>query len=101
MTEKQLEFNRDCALFLQWENKGMVNLEMWVSDRTPSGANTNELLFHKDWNWLMGVVTKILAICSEEDNLNNYYYILDSIPDIDTVVERTHFYIKQFNKESL
>ena len=97
MTEKQLEFNRDCAFFLQWKNKGMVNLEMWVSDRTPIGANTNELLFHKDWNWLMDVVKKALDICFEEDQVNDYYYILDAVPDIDTVVERTHSFIKKLN----
>lgn len=59
MTQEELEFNKRCAFFLQWKNKGMVNLEMWVSHRTPNGANTNELLFHSDWNWIHEVIEKI------------------------------------------
>lgn len=60
MTQQEiLDYNKRCALLLGWENKGMKNLEMWVSTKRPSGVNTNELLFHSDWNWIMEVVEAI------------------------------------------
>ena len=53
------EYNKLCAEFLGWKNKGMVNLELWVSTEYQYGIMTNELKFHSDWNWIMEVFKKI------------------------------------------
>lgn len=60
MTNEQIkEYNILCAYFLDWKNKGMVNLEMWVSNKFPNGITTSELKFHSNWNWIMEVVEAI------------------------------------------
>ena len=53
------EYNKLCAEFLGWKNKGMVNFELWVSTENQYGITTNELKFHSDWNWIMEVFKKI------------------------------------------
>ena len=67
MTQEEiLEYNKMCAEILGYKNKGMKNLEMWVSNKTPNGVNTNELQFHSDWNWIMEVVEAIEKIEVQE-----------------------------------
>lgn len=59
MTQEEIDFNKRCAVFMGWKNMGMVNLELWVSGKYPSGIMTSELKFHSDWNLIMEVVEAI------------------------------------------
>ena len=60
------------------------------------GGTINSMLFHSDWNWLMAVVEKILDTCSETDDMESYYTVVDAIPNITsthrTVVEFINYY---------
>ena len=57
--EETLDYNRRCAEFLGWKNKGMINLELWISTENQMGIATSDLQFHSDWNWIMKVVEAI------------------------------------------
>lgn len=50
------QYNKRCAEFLGWKNKGMINLELWVSTEYQYGITTNELKFHSHWNCIMEIV---------------------------------------------
>lgn len=74
MTQQEiLEYNKMCAEILGYKNKGMKNLEMWVSNKTPNGVNTNELQFHLDWNWIMEVVEAIENLKTETSQFEFYF----------------------------
>ena len=55
----------------------------------------DELLFNKSWDWLMPVMQKILNICSESDNMESYYTIVDTIPNIESTYRTIVEFIKQ------
>lgn len=56
----------------------------------------DNLPYHKEWDWLMPVIEKILDTCSETDDMESYYTVVDAIPNITsthrTVVEFINFY---------
>lgn len=39
-----------------------------------------------DWNLIIAKVAEILAICSEADEMERYYTVVDSIPDAEATV---------------
>lgn len=63
MTQEWIhQYNKKCAVFLGWKNKGMVNLELWVPTEHRHGIMTSDLKFHSDWNWIHEVLDKIDTI---------------------------------------
>ena len=89
---------RDSYIYFQKYN---ADFEVWTTlsssrekDQTPS------LYFDSLWdNWLMTVVTRILEISSELDDMERYHIIIDQIPQIDHVYEAVVEFIKWYNKE--
>jgi len=72
MTQEWIDqFNKKCAELLEWKNKGMVNLELWVSTERQYGITTSDLKFHSDWNWIHEVLDKI-----EKENFSIEIYSL-------------------------
>ena len=57
----------------------------------------NQLKFHKDWNWLMEVVNKILNISVELDVMDKYYDIIDRMPVIESVYKECVTFIEWYN----
>lgn len=53
--------------------------------------------YHLSWDWLIPVIRKILDICSENDDMENYHSIVDTIPDIEKTHEAVVNFIKQYN----
>jgi len=48
--------------------------------------------FEKSWNHIMPMVQKILHYCVENDCMEEYYSVLDAVPDLDhTYREVTEF----------
>ena len=63
--------------------------------------DVENLIFHKDWNWLMEVVEKILQICAEMDEMDEmerYWCITDAMPYIDNVYNTCVEFVKFYNK---
>ena len=58
------------------------------------------LLFHKDWNWLMKVVEKILQKCAEMDEMEKYWCITDVMPYIDNVHSACVEFVKWYNEQN-
>lgn len=71
-----LEFNKRCAKKLGWVNKGMVNLELWVSDKFPSGIATPDLKFHSDWDWIHLIAVSLKDIHNPYENSNTTFLTL-------------------------
>ena len=57
----------------------------------------NHLKFHKNWNWLMFVVEKILNISVELDVMDKYYDIIDRMPVIESVYKECITFIEWYN----
>lgn len=53
--------------------------------------------YHKDWNWLMEVVNKILNISVELDVMDKYYDIIDRMPVIEPVYKECITFIEWYN----
>ena len=60
----------------------------------------DDLKFHKDWNWLMGVIEKILNICAKNDDLEKYAVITDNIPYIQPTYTACIEFIKKYNNNN-
>ena len=57
------------------------------------------LQYHKEWNWLMPVVEKILDISfQDEGDAEDFYSIRDCMPDINHTYKAVVEFIKQYNK---
>lgn len=59
-----------------------------------------DLKFHKDWNWLMPVIEKILDISLNLDTMEMYYNITDCIPNITQTHIAVTDFIKWYNNEN-
>lgn len=66
---------------------------------TTESGNGKILCYHKDWNWLMEVVEKILNICSENDDLEKWAVITDNVPYIQPTYNECVKFINFYNKQ--
>ena len=62
-------------------------------------CSIQDLNYHKSWDWLMGVVEKILNICAENDDLEKYAVITDNIPYIQQTYDECIKFINFYNKQ--
>lgn len=72
-----------------WE----TSIDDWTNWLRP-----DEMLFHSSWDWLMPVITNILEICSELDELERYHVIIDQIPQIHHTHSSVVEFIKWYNE---
>ena len=78
--------------------------ERWHNSyRTSNGilhknTNTDPLLFHSSWDWLMPVVERCL--CTDEKTDGQHYFINDSLLscNIEVVHDRVVEFIKDYNE---
>lgn len=104
MTQQEiLDYNKRCAAFLG----GVYDSDMtrywfhlpikWDGLFAPT---TEELKFHSDWNWIMEVVEAILEKCSNSDDMEAYYNILDTFPRKEAVVQAINKFLIWYNETS-
>ena len=99
------ENNKIIAEFMGFtfeKNLGYYDNNMLLSQIIYDQQNGNcfdELLFDKSWDWLMGVVEKILNICAENDDLEKYAVITDNIPYIQQTYDECIKFINFYNKQ--
>lgn len=62
-------------------------------------CSVDDLQYHKDWNWLMPVIKKILDISLNLDTMEMYYNITDCIPNITQTHIAVIDFIKWYNKQ--
>jgi hypothetical protein len=60
----------------------------------------SNLKYHTLWDWLMPVVENILNVCSESDNMESYYTIVDGIPNIEATYKAVVEFIKWYNQQA-
>jgi hypothetical protein len=94
MTEQEIhEGNTLITEFVEYpgDGKGMYfdNLNQLVFPE--------DLPYHRDWNWLMTAIKKILNIVSELDDMERFWQITDQIPDIREVYRQVIYFIKWYN----
>jgi len=72
-----IEYNRQCAIFLNWKNIGMETpLELWKDGDGNNMGMTNELGFTKDWNLIMKVIKRFEEIKFEDEKIYTDYLLL-------------------------
>ena len=61
----------------------------------------DDLKFHKDWNWLMGVAEKCLTVNVDVEPINHYFIINDALLtiNINEVYNACVEFIKWYNKQ--
>jgi hypothetical protein len=99
------ENNRLIAEFMEWEqtDNNMFDFPDNFNDCLTLEyhcISPDLMKFHSDWNWLMEVVEKILNICSESDEMERYYTIIDGIPSIESVYECCIEFILWYNNQT-
>lgn len=57
--------------------------------------------FHSSWGWIMPVVRKILDYCSENDEMDRYYLVIDNIPDIQSVFQSCVEFAKWYKNQAV
>ena len=78
-----------CRNGFAWDNNKIIKPISLHGSLINSGNNGK---FHTSWDWLMPVIEHILTICAEDDELEKYAVITDSVPFID----QTYFEVVQF-----
>ena len=90
-------FNLKTGNYVKKENYDcdLDKIYLFVKNKKPLIS----LLFHKDWNWLMKVVEKVLQICAEIDEMERYWCITDAMPYIDNVYNACVEFVKWYNQQ--
>lgn len=57
--------------------------------------------YSTSWDWLMPVVEKILNICQESDEMEEYYIITDAIPEIESVFAACVEFAKWYKNQAM
>jgi len=57
------------------------------------------LKYNLSWDWLMPVITGILGIASELDEMERYHIVIDQIPQISHTYKSVVEFINWYNKE--
>jgi hypothetical protein len=108
MTQEEIKENNILlANFLKWrihEDYNYITPFYQSYDSIGNGCyetpifRFEDLKFHKSWDWLMLVISKILEICAENDDLDSYSEIVDQIPQIDHTYKAVVQFIENNNK---
>ena len=114
MNEEILENNALIARFMglrqghpdpgetRWKNDWFEPLLVDSDGEFTAGRRHEHLSFDYSWNWLMPVIRRILNLCSADDGpfvMEDYYGIIDQIPDIERTYATVVEFVKKFNDE--
>ena len=110
MTQEEiLEYNKRCAELLgaehyipkAWYYFPQYREHYYFKNRYyPNRFTIKMMKFHSDWNWIMEVVDNILEKCSNLDNMEIYYKILDAFPKKEAVVEAINQFLTHYENEN-
>jgi hypothetical protein len=59
---------------------------------------TDSLTFNSSWDWLMPCIQKILNLDEVTENMEEYYSIIDNIPDINATYKAIIRFIEWYNQ---
>lgn len=99
--EKKLEENKLIADFMGWKEQTDPTEKNFGSFRTDEGilhknTNTEPLLFHSSWDWLMPVIDSIYNMGFDEQENNKIGNITHALVDIN--IEDTYKSVLEFIK---
>lgn len=96
MNKQIAENNKLIAEFMGYIDNGCSEDGFLINPITNYDEDISELKYEVSWERLMVVVEKILDTCSETDDMESYYTVVDAIPNITsthrTVVEFINCY---------
>lgn len=91
--------NEMIALFMGMQKTylGWFDNEGWLKLPNSNDNTFDELLFDKDWNWLIPVIDKIYRVLDNYSNqLNDFDKITKGIPLVETTYEACVHFIKSY-----
>ena len=99
---KKVKFLNGCYTFIipDYLSHGEYKNLTLEDNKEVVAWDVEDLIFHKDWNWLMQVVEKILNVSLEIDSMEMYYNITDSIPYIAKTYGECVEFIKWYNEKN-
>jgi len=103
MTQEEiLEYNKRCAEFLGYVNTTPTDKDFNIYEKENGVVGqlieVMSMKFHSDWNWIMEVLSSILEKCSDSDDMEAYYNILDLFPQKEAVVQAINQFLIWYNK---
>lgn len=92
-----MEYNKKCLELLGYVNVTPTDKDFQIYENEQGHmieANFTSY-FISDWNWIMKVIEKILEVCTENNDLESYYSILNSIPNLNSTVDHINKFLTE------